>query len=237
MEEFGSEQVAQWLTKLGLVEAANVARDQQVDGDVLLALVEDGGLADLSVSTAMARAKIVGGLKKLARTSRKVVAVAADATQAGGGVGPAEPEEPVAEEAEIGRGRAIREALRAEVDALKSKLEHFTQDQVERTTASIDDGTADKSIMPPTLDTRQDISQFDIVVGDYKTCPAPSPGDRGPYPRPCMLSVLAPEAAEIKVYDLEHVSWCIDQFMGADPDREWGHRTCHRSFLSVLAPL
>lgn len=57
-----------------------------------------------------------------------------------------------------------------------------------------------------------------VITGDYKTCPAPNPGSRGPYPRPCHLSVLKPEASQIKVYDPEHVAWCIDQFMGADPD-------------------
>ena len=42
-------------------------------------------------------------------------------------------------------------------------------------------------------------------------------GQRGAYPRPSSLSVLAPHADTIRVYNPDHVSWCVDQFLDADP--------------------
>ena len=39
--------------------------------------------------------------------------------------------------------------------------------------------------------------------------PAEFSGQRGAYPRPCSLSVLAGHADRVQVYDAEHVAWCI----------------------------
>jgi acetyl esterase/lipase len=42
--------------------------------------------------------------------------------------------------------------------------------------------------------------------------------DRGDYPRKSALSVLRGLEHEIRVHDDEHVTWCIRQFIDADPD-------------------
>ena len=60
---------------------------------------------------------------------------------------------------------------------------------------------------------------FEFVSGDYSTVPIDAhavkhSGVRGAYPRPCRLSVLRPEADEIRVHDNEHVLWSISQFQG-----------------------
>lgn len=44
-------------------------------------------------------------------------------------------------------------------------------------------------------------------------------GLRGAYPRPCKLSVLHEHAEKIRVYNQEHVRWCVQQFQDADPAR------------------
>lgn len=42
-------------------------------------------------------------------------------------------------------------------------------------------------------------------------------GHRGAYPRASRLSVLRDRADQIRVYDEEHVRWCVQQFQDADP--------------------
>eukprot|EP01052_Picozoa_sp_SAG31_P062457 SAG31_NODE_21435_length_549_cov_1.988889_1_plen_116_part_00 len=112
MEEMDCEEVALWLRKLGLgAETEGIVRKEQVDGDVLLALVaEQEGLAELKINSALGRAKVAGGLAKLSRAQQVAV-------------GNAVAVPPLVSEEENGRGRAIREQLRAENEALKAKLE------------------------------------------------------------------------------------------------------------------
>lgn len=106
------------------------------------------------------------------------------------------------------RGRAIREALRAENALLKEKIKELeTKDAQE--ILCIDDGTvADASPNPRDLNGSVN---FQIAPGNYK-------GTRGEYPRASNLCVLSGQADKIRVYNEEHLIWCVDQFLGADPD-------------------
>jgi len=125
---------------------------------------------------------------------------AAPATPASGSATPSDP-------ADTGRGRAIREALRAENRVLKEKIKELESRGPHL--LSIDDGTEPAArARTPDKDPRCDLA---IAPGDYK-------GPRGEYPRACSLSVLAGSAEQIRVYDDRHVAWCVDQFLGADPD-------------------
>ena len=110
---------------------------------------------------------------------------------------------------DAGRGRAIREALREENVLLKEKIAELeTRGQAEIT--CIDDGTDETA---PKKARRQRSGSVDLAItpGDYK-------GTRGDYPRKNILSVLAADKEKVKVYNQEHLTWCVDQFLGADPD-------------------
>ena len=108
---------------------------------------------------------------------------------------------------DVGRGRAIREALRAENTLLREKIKELeTKDQQE--VLCIDDGTEQ---LPKPTPVRRGSVDLAITPGDYKDT-------RGEYPRRCDLAVLAGHADKIRVYDPDHLTWCVDQFLGADPD-------------------
>eukprot|EP01043_Picozoa_sp_COSAG02_P084111 COSAG02_NODE_22002_length_767_cov_1.010479_1_plen_132_part_10 len=100
---------------------------------------------------------------------------------------------------DVGRGRAIREALRAENALLKEKIKELeTKDAQE--ILCIDDGTA--ADVSPTLGDRSGSVDLVITPGHYK-------GTRGDYPRASNLCVLAGQADKIRVYNKEHLTWCV----------------------------
>ena len=117
---------------------------------------------------------------------------------------------------DAGRGRAIREALRAENKLLREKIKELVT-KPDAEISCIDDGTVDEELLVDANDvsprdrTPRGSIDWSITPGHYK-------GTRGEYPRSCSLSVLAGHADKIRVYNLDHLTWCVDQFLGADPD-------------------
>eukprot|EP01044_Picomonas_judraskeda_P015478 COSAG03_NODE_2599_length_2607_cov_11.387560_2_plen_201_part_00 len=72
MEAYDVAATAQWLRALELEVAASAAEQQQVDGCVLLALIDTpGGLAQLGVLEPMHQAKVKGGVARLARDAKR----------------------------------------------------------------------------------------------------------------------------------------------------------------------
>ena len=114
------------------------------------------------------------------------------------------------------RSRLIREALRTENALLREMLAEL-QKRDNRPRVCIDDWEYEDELKTPRKDRRSGVSSALVIKPGRYTFGDPW-SDRGDYPRRSELCVLLPHASEIRVHDANHVAWCIEQFVDADPD-------------------
>jgi hypothetical protein len=100
-----------------------------------------------------------------------------------------------------------------EIDAMRQQIRQLQMD-VERLQPqySIDDGIT--RMEPPTAVAAVPENATAVCPGTYHRNPRE---ERGDYPRRSFLSVLAGREGDIRIHDAEHVTWCVDQFLEADP--------------------
>jgi hypothetical protein len=119
------------------------------------------------------------------------------------------------------RGRAIRDALKKENEELRAEIARLRAGGAAGTgsqqpaAAAVATGAAGKGgVEHQEAAEDRHVYECDAEVYTYGD---PLSG-RGAYPRRSILSVLADVESEIKVYNAEHVMWCIQQMGECDPD-------------------